>query len=1174
VCALLAGAAAYAQEYRGAFSGSVTDPHGAAIVKATVVARETRTGTRSSAVSDAAGQYLIPFLSPGEYELSAESPGFKKFVHTGITLQANDHPVIDIRMEVGAVSDSITITASAPILETQNPTLGQAINTAEVDALPVNGRTPMMLDNLAFGVVSTFEPGPVRPFDNSAPNSISIGGAPSSRNEVLLDGSPNAGQTNQMAYSPPQDAVTEVRVNVFDMDAGFGHTMGGTVNVITRSGTNDLHGSAYIYNQTSEVDANTFFNNRNSVPRPKYHQNQYGLTAGGPVWIPKIFNGKNRLFWFFGWEGMHDSDPADSPLETGSPEDYTTVPTQAERQGDFSALLGVPGNNYTIYDPNSGVVSGTTVSRTAFPNNVIPTNRLNPISLNYLKYYPLPNFNRNANGQLNYLIDAIDSDRYNNFLGRTDVNISDRNKLSFSARYNQRQQNKNNFFLNPATGNYLYRINQGAGLDDVYTISPTLFTNVRVNWTRYIENHASPADGIDPSTLGFPSYIDANAEFKMLPYLTFAASTGTSAGATGVSGGGRANLEPLGYNGDGNNFSDIFTIFADAEKIHGNHDIKVGVDAREYRWSAFNFGNPSGTYGFNAAWTNNPAVSNSAAPIGQEMASFLLGLPSAGSLDINTQSTVQAKYAALFLNDNWRARHDLTLSLGIRWERDFAQTERFNRSVNGFDPTAVNSASTAAAAAYAASPSAFLPASQFKALGGLTFASANAPAIYTPSSRGIFSPRMGFAWTPAKLESKTVFRGGVGVLVDPILLITPNQPGFSQQTTLTATNNNFLSPADTFSTPFAGGVFLQPSGSSKGVNTNLGSASVTFVNPHPRNPYTVRWELSVQHQLPGNMVLEVAYVGNHAMHLSINTQLDYIPRQYLSTSLARDSNVINNLTGATANPFLNLVPGSLGTSKTVAVSQLLVPFPQYTFPGPPQSTSNGVVMQSNPAGTSYYQSLNVRLQKRVTRGLFLMNNFIWNSMIDRLAYLNDSDQAPEKRPSSDSRPLREVLTATYDLPIGRGRALNLNSRVLDGIVGGWGASVIFVMQSGPTLSWGNYIYYGGPLNYQSNQPDGTSFATSQFNTISAQQLADNIRTFDNQFNTLRRNRTNQVDTSLTKNFKFAEKRYVQIRLEAFNTFNHVTFGNATTSPTSSAFATITTQANTPRRIETAIKLVW
>jgi hypothetical protein len=1154
---LLVGGVLFAQEYRGTFSGSVTDAQGAAIPNAKVVVTETQTGTKASTVSGVTGEYTIPFLAIGTYDIAAEAAGFKKFTQKGVTLSAGEHPVIDIRLEVGAVSEEVTVTAEAPILVTANPSLGQVITAAEVEDVPVNGRTPMMLDNLAMGVISTYEPGPVRPFDNSAPNSISIGGAPSTRNEVLLNGAPNAGQTNQMAYSPMQDAVTEVRVNAFDMDAANGHTMGGTVNMITKGGTNSLHGSAYIYNQTSAVDANSFFNNAKAVPRPPYHQNQYGITSGGPVFVPKIFNGKNRVFWFFGWEGMRDSDPANSPLETGNPENFTSVPTAAERQGDFSALLKLSTNAATIYDPNSGVLSGTLVSRTPFANNIIPTSRLDPVALKYLNYFPQPNTAGLASAQNNFLVDAVDSDGYDNELGHLDINISDRNRLSFDARHNYRAQNKNNFLGNVASGNYLYRINQGATLEDVQTITPTLVADIRFSWARYIENHSSPSDTVDPTSLGFPSYIDANSEFKMLPYITFS--------STSTSGGARASFEPLGYNSDGTNYNDIYQFFGQVMKNHGNHNIKIGTDLRMYRWSAYTFGNPSGTYSFTGTWVNSPAVANSTV-FGQDFAQFMLGVPTNGSLDLNTQTTAQDKYLGLFINDDWRVRSNLTINLGLRFDHDFPETERYNRSVNGFDATAANSASAAAAAAYAANPQPQWPASNFKALGGLTFPSSSNRNIYNTNSH-IISPRAGFAWTPNLWDNKTVIRGGIGILVDPIQLPTPNSPGFSQQTTIPLPSPLIPPVLSTLSNPFPNG-FLAPSGSSKGASTFLGN-SITFFNPNSRNPYTLRWEFSVQRQLPGQMVLEAAYIGAHTMHQPISTNINYAPRQFLSTSLARDNTVITALTGslANANPFKGLIPSVSsfnGTSTTL--QQLVVPFPQFPF--------NGVTMQNNPAGSSYFESLNVRLQKRYGHGLILINNFIWNRLEDRLAYLNPSDPAPEKRVSSDSRPLRNIMTATYQLPIGRGRTVNLQRRWLDTLVGGWQVSGVYTLQSGPVLGWGNYIYYGGPLNLQPNQPNGTAFDITRFNMVSAQQLANNIQTFDNQFNNLRRDRTNQFDTSLDKNFRFGERRYVQIRFEAFNILNHCTFSAPNTTPTNAAFGTIGAQANTPRRLETALRLVW
>jgi len=781
-----------------------------------------------------------------------------------------------------------------------------------------------------------------------------------------------------------------------------------------------------------------------------------------------------------------------------------------------------------------------------------------------MQFYPQPNTPGQANGVQNFVTNAVDSDGYDNELGRLDFNISPRNRLAFDVRHNFRNQNKNDFFGNPSTGNFLYRMNQGVGMDYVATITPTIVAEVRANWTRYEEHHFSPADSVNPTSLGFPGYIESNAQFLTMPYIVV--------GGTGISAGARAGSEPLGYNGDGTNYSDSFQLFANVVKIHGNHTFKVGTDSRMYRWSAYTFGNPSGTYTFTGNWTNSPAVSNTTV-FGQDLAQFLLGLPSSGSFDLNSQSTVQSKYVSVFVNDDWRIKSNLTLNLGLRWEHDFPEIERFNRTLNGFDPTTPNSISAAAAAAYAAAPIPQIPVSQFRAVGGPTYASPSSRGVYDSHS-AIFSPRVGFAWVPRALGNKTVVRGGFGILVDPIQLPAPNQPGFSQQTVMTVSNTSaLLTPAATLSDPFPAG-FLLPAGNSKGLNTNLGQ-QISIFNPNPRNPYAVRWQLSVQHQLPFSMVLEVAYIGSHAMHLPITTQLDYIPRQFLSTSLVRDNATNTLLSSSVTNPFKGLLPngGSLNNA-TTTLRQLLIPYPQYPVPGTPSATSNGIVMAYSNAGSSYFQSLNVRLQKRFTNNLTLINNFIWNRLIDRLAYLNDSDPQPEKRLSSDSRPLRNVLASTYNLPIGRGRRVNIQNRVGDFLVGGWGLSGILTLQSGPTLGWGNYIYYGGPLNLNVHQPDGLAFDITRFNTVTAQQLVDNIRTFDQQFNNLRRDPVKQFDATLSKSFRFAEKRYIQFRVEAFNLTNRVTFGGPQTNPTNAAFGTISSQANTPRRVESGLRLVW
>jgi hypothetical protein len=1159
VVALCFAATLCGQEYRGTFSGSVADAQGAAIPKAKVAATETETGNKSETTTSATGEYTIPFLKPGAYKITAEAPGFKQFVRQGLTLATGEHPVIDIRLEVGEMTQAVTITGEAPMLESSNASAGEVITAEEVEEMPINGRTAMMLSRLALGVLSTNEPGPVRPFDNAAAASFTMSGAPAQANEMLLNGAPDGTWDKRLAYSPPQDAVVEVRVQSFESDAAYGHSGGGTVNVNTKGGTNSLHGSLYEFNQVSLLEANAFFTNKNGVPRPAYHYNQYGATSGGPVWIPKLFHGKNRMFWFVAYEALKDSDPANAPTEGGPT--VITVPTAAERTGDFSGLLkaNTSSANYQLYDPLSGVTAGSRTNRTPFANNVIPTSRLNPIALNYLQWYPLPNVAGRADGFGNYGVVAPDSDTGDNELARLDLNLSSKSKLSMDFRHNNRYQIKNNHFRNLGFGQFLHRTNWGTTVDEVYTVSPTMVLDIRANWTRFIDANNSPSDGFDPTTIGFPPYIAANSQFKGLPYMQFGTCTGTAP----------TSYQCQGMTGDNDTPFDIYQLFGSVVKFRGNHSLKMGGDLRSYRASTFAPGYAAGTYTFSTNWTKGPQDNSTASPFGQDFASFLLGLPTSGSYDMNTHSSQKASYAALFVQDDWRAKPGLTINLGLRWEHEAPVSERWSRTASGFDPTAANPIAAAAAAAYALKPIAQIPAGQFKALGGLTFASPGHPDAYTSRSH-LISPRAGFAWVPKALGSRTVIRGGFGIFVTPISLsngLALNQEGFSQTTQYVVTNNNYLSPAGNISNPFPNGI-LNPAPSNSG--TFLGQ-QVKFFNPHVRNPYSMRWNFGIQRQLPAKLVLEVVYIGNHTVRQFItDTNLNPIPRQYLSRSPNRDQPVINLLSGSVTNPFLGLLPNSSSLNgSTVALSQLLLPFPQ--FP-----SGSGVDMQDNNAGESYFHSLNVRLQKRLTHGMTLINNFMYSGTIERITYLNDTDPAPEKRVSGDSRPLRDSMGMSYELPIGRGKLLDPRSRVVKTLAAGWALNGMLTFQSGPPLSWGNDdIYYGGPLHLNAHQPDGPAFDTTQFNTVSNQQLSNHIRTFDTYFNNLRRDPTKNLDVSLLKRFTLGERKYLQLRFESFNTTNRVTFAApAQLNPTNSAFGLISSQANNPRKIQLGARLVW
>jgi hypothetical protein len=1134
----------YAQEFRGTLTGRVVDAQSAAVPGAKIVAVLVATGAQSATGSGPDGLFTIPFLSPGMYRVEAEVPGFKKYIRENLQVDAGDRVGIDIQLQIGQQTESITVSADAPLLDTTTATAGQVINSAQVENMPMNGRTPLVLAQLAFGVVPNSDPKFNRPFDNAGPSGFSMGGAPAQTNELLVDGAPDTTWDLRVSYNPPVDAVQEVRVHAFEADAAYGHTGGGTANVVMKGGTNTVHGSLYEFNQVSKLQATNFFTNKAGQIKPVGRYNQWGGTAGGPLWIPKIFNGKNKVFWFFGMEEINDNFPEPQTV---------MVPTAAERTGDLSALLKV-GANYQIYDPATAVLAAGHITRTPFAGNIIPSNRLSAIARNYFQFYPLPNQPGGADGTNNYLAPAVRKDTYNSELGRLDFNLGSKNKMFWNFRHNDRIEDRNNLFQNIATGRDLLRINYGTTLDDVHTFNATTVANVRLNFSRFREATVSFGDGFNATQLGFPGYIPAAAPKLVLPHIQF---NSTNAGT---------DYNQITSDTDSNRPFNIFQIFGDVVKIRGNHSLKMGADAREARDSNQGYGQSQGSYTFGTNWTK-AADNATSAPVGQDLAAFLLGLPTSGSFDINALRTNQAKYLAVFIQDDWRVRSNLSLNLGLRFEHDFPNTERFNRSIGGFDSTTASPIAAQAQAAYALKPD-VIPASQFKVLGGPLFASSSNPNIFTPQSK-MFSPRFGFAWTP--VGNKTVFRGGTGVFMFPINNPSYNQPGFSQSTSLVASLDSFLTPSATLANPFPDG-FQQPTGSSLGLATNLGK-SLSYYNPTIHNAYSVRWEASVQRQVPGDMVFEMAYIGNHAIHLLMDRNIDALPARYLSTSPVRDQATIDYLGFIVANPFANLIPGQSLNGSTVSRQSLLTPFPQFTGTTP-------INLQGTNAASSYFHSMDVRVEKRTSHGLSLLANFTYSKLIARDNYKNATDSQPEKRVAADDRPLRLILSGSYTLPAGKGKAVDFHSGVLNRIAGGWVLNGIYTNQTGAPLTFGsNVIYYGGPLN---NNPhpgnlDAPIFDTTRFNTNSAQQLGSNIATFGTRYGSLRQDGAANVDLSLIKNTAITEKVNFQLRFEAFNALNRPEFDppkSTIDNPTSSGFGKITTQPNLPRSIQMAARLVW
>jgi hypothetical protein len=1134
LAALLAG-----QEFRSTISGLVTDTQGAAISGATIETKQSQTGAVFQTVSGADGQYTLPFLPPGDYVVTVSTPGFKRFSREGIRVSTNQRIPLDVTLEVGQVTETVTVTAETPLLQTSTASSGQVIDTATIEKMPMNGRTPLVLAQLAFGVIPASDPRFYRPFDNAGPSGFSMGGAVAQTNELLLDGAPNTTRNSRVAYKPPVDAVQEVKAETFNIDAAYGHTAGGTVNVVMKSGTNQLHGTAYEFNQISNTAANQFFNNATNQPRPLVRFNQYGATIGGPIRIPKLVDGRNRLFFFWGFEKIRDALPRP---------DRTSVPTAAQRNGDFSALLPV-GSIYQIFDPATGVREGDRVRRTAFPGNIIPASRISAIAKNYMQYYPAPNIEGRANGQDNLFVgQAGERNAFHNVLGRMDINISDRHKLFFSARNNERAGAGINSLgyrvgANPAAGRRFKRENWGMTLDDVYTLNPTTVINNRLNWTRFVEGNVNLFPDFNLGQLGLPSYIAAAARQSTLPRIQVGAYAG------------------IGTEAAQEDVYDIFQWFSSVTKIVSTHSLKFGADLRYSRESGYNFLDSAGRYVFGTDWTRGPLDNAAPAPIGQDLAALLLGLPTGGQFDLNAHRTVDAPYWAVFVQDDWRVRRDLTLNLGIRAERDVPPTERFNRVVNGFDFTTANPIQARAAAAYDRNPIPEIAAGQFRTPGGLLFANSSRRKIFD-TKPVYFSPRFGFSWSPAMLGNKTVLRGGVGVFLSSYGVPNPQQPGFNQETLLVPTLDGFLTSAATFANPFPNG-FDQPPGSSLGLSTFLGR-NVRFVSPKLLNPYSVRWNLSVQRQLSGNAVLELGYIANRSVHLGVDRERNFLPGQYLSTSGSRDQTAINRATSFGANPFAGLIPRTGLNGAVVQRQQLLRQFPQFT--GVQEDTLN--------RGSSTFHMFAVRFEKRFSGGLSLLSNYQWSKLIEWRNHLNPFQDFLEKRIAADDRPQRIVISASYDLPFGRGRKFASGVHpVVNYVIGGWVTNFIYTAQPGGPVDWGNVIYLGGGLNWNPSNPDRT-FDTSRFNTVAAQQLEFNVRTFPTRFANLRADGVNNVDFSMLKNFVIKEKLTVQLRGEFFNFFNSPTFNAPVLAPTNASFGKIIGQANIARRTQLALRLVW
>ncbi|MBI3209531.1 MAG: carboxypeptidase regulatory-like domain-containing protein [Candidatus Solibacter usitatus] len=1131
-----------AQDYRGQIAGRILDPSGAGIPGATVIITSVATNAPARTKSDEAGRYTALYLSPGNYKLTVEAAGFKKLLRQGIEVRVADQLTLDLPLEVGNATETVNVTAEAELLETSSASTGQVIDQKRIQDLPLSDGNPFVLHRLAPGVIYTGDLKFSRPFDNAGTAAITVDGAPGG-NEFTLDGSPNMASGRRVAYVPPRDTVEEFKVETASFDAQDGHTAGGTVNVALKSGSNAPHGTLYEFLRNDKLSGNDFFLNRSGRPRDTLRYNLYGGTVGGPVMIPKIYNGKNKTFFFFGFEGIKDRFPEPT---------LNTVPTPAQRNGDLSALLAL-GASFQIYDPlTATTAAGGRVQRAPLSGNVIPQSRINAISKNYLNFYPLPNQAGDVQGRNNFLSGNVRGDDFHSETYRFDHNLTSSQKIFARITHNSRRESRGNWsgVTNNvrATGNFLFRINDGATLDHVWTISPSTILNWRVGFSRFDEPNIRPHEGaFDPAMLGFAQRTVALfGGFQYVPRFNIG---GYTAIGDGIGGGSTHNIYSL---------QPTLTRIAGG----GRHQLRIGYDGRSYRENAYGPGNAAGSYDFGTNYTRGPLDNTPSAPIGQEFASFLLGQVTGGSIDRNASRANQVMYHSVFVHDDYKLTNRITLNLGLRYEYEGGMTERYNRNTRGFDLTTASPIEAAAKAAYAANPIPQLAASAFQVKGGYLFASPSARGVWT-GDKNNFQPRIGIAY---KIAKGTVLRGGWGVYMIPLIISGVNQAGFSQATNIVPTADAGLTFQANLSNPFPNGV-LDPPGASRGLLTFIGRG-LSNVPVEARNGMSQRFELGVQHEMRGRILVQAGFVTNRGYNLTTSTNRpNAVPKQYLSTSAERDQTTIDFLSANVTNPFRDLIPGEGLNGTVTSRGQLLRAFPHLTGLG-----------QAQYDGSTSYYSFQSKVEKRFSRGYTLLTSYTLSRLREKVSYLNDVDTDYEERLAVADRRQRIVFSGIWDLPFGRGRAIGANwSRLTNALIGGWQTSGIAQFQTGGPLNFdSNYLFRGDRNSVALGAQDNIDrwFNTSGFETATARQLGSNFRTAARQFPGVSGQGLNLWDLSVIKAFQITETMKVQFRTEFLNAFNHPQFNDPDRTPTNSNFGRSTGQGNLPRNIQFALKLLF
>ncbi len=1204
---------ALAQGTTSVLGGKVFDPSGAVVTNASVTVVSDDTGVQWTAKTNDAGNWRVDGLIAGNYHFDVKVEGFEVLNYATFGLRMADQRFIDVHLKVGSSSASITVTAETPLLDTTAAVSGTVLTSEDFNELPTMTNNPIEFVRLTPGVyMGDTSGGNAFLWSNDSMSNITTNGSGSGTNAMnyTLDGATNSINSNgEVAFIPPMDAIQELRVTTNAYDASIERTAAGTVNLTMKSGGKDFHGSLYERNMNDFMNSNYYQNKLNNVRKPTVRANEYGGTVGGPVWIPKLYNGKKRdSFFFVSYDGIRNV----SPSATGT----MSLPYDNERNGDFSqsyttnTTSGVTTTYpLVIYDWRTADSTGE--RSTVFPNATIPSELMSKMAKAIMALIPMPN--KPSDGQStdsnNFMINSPKIDKFWSLAVRGDNAWNNNHHTYVEYRHNNLNELTSDPFGpdNELVGNYLYRINDGVTVNHVWVIRPSLFATINANMTSWKTVSSSKGAGLDAAKYDFSSNLISQQTAGGVPYLDIFGGLGNTSGPS--------------YQNDY-----TYEVRGNLTQTWKNHTFHYGgVYMTQQEASGDKSGGP-GHYSFGNNWTVENPNKTAGPGIGSTTASFLMGMPTSGYENNGTTAFYSQPFVGVYVQDDWRVTPKLTLNLGVRWDDQLSLVERHDKYYTRFDPnydlTQITDYIQPRYASVIAGSSTSLgvqvlqqyrsDTSTFVARGAVLYAGLNGTSrSITDSQPKYIQPRIGFAY---QIHPNTVLRGGVGRFVQSNYVANhANQTGYSSQTPFDVTEDDFITPKSTLDNPYPTGL-VPLTGNTLGVYTNAGNVGSYYTSDIKRQ-YTDDVSLHLEQQVRDYLFelggvfeytngLVVGYATNlpsyDAWQAAYGPKFDATGRPV--DTLPGDTKVTNPFRSA---PYINTVNG---TNTTTSAWKFLRPSPLLD-----------TVTANYYNGKSWHYALQAKAQRRFRDGFAIDTAFAWSKQMDETGYMTNAQvsQKLHRQLSGSDRRFQFTAAPTYVLPFGRGKLIGKHvNRVVNNFIGGWEISGTYIFWSGmPTgLPTNSTFFKGGDPSLGSKKTNQHWFDTSAFvafptvsttydqlhnksiypdwtgvqnlpgynwKPTSASDSSKNgvyhdfsTWSTDNttNFGDIRNPYTNNWTLGLRKDFKLQEGIKLQLRADAFNALNHPRWAAASTSATSKYFGYLNgsntlSQSNDPRTIQ-------